>query len=266
MPRPDLKQLLSRPASGQETTLGAFVFSPDADISAVYAHAGFDFVIIDLEHGANDIRSTIAHIRACHAHQIAPIARLGVTNFPDAGRLLDAGIDGFMLPHVGLAGYGSDQVMRAMRYAPEGSRPTCTGVPSAGFGLTTFSEAAARANSTVVTLGLIEDASVVADLDRVLDGVELDCVIPGPADLATSLGCHGQLRHPDVLAATRTIQQGARARNIAVGQYINDPAEIADDAADPIGVYVYSIDYKALAKHLKAVETEARTIRRRHRG
>jgi len=259
MKQVSLKELIKTPRSGK-TVLGAFVFSPDPDISAVYAHAGFDFVIIDLEHGANDIRSAIGHIRACQATGIRPIIRPGVANFHDAGRLLDAGVAGFMLPHYGMPAYGSSELVRNMYYAPKGTRPTCTGVPAAGFGLTTFADVAADSNESVVSIGLIEDAQVVRDIDSILDDVAVDSLMPGPADLATSMGLHGQLRHPDILAAIDRIKSAAKRRKIPMGVYINDPKEIESSDPENIAFYVYSIDYKSMAAHLRSVQTTANEI------
>lgn len=257
-----LKMQFGRNREAGIPTLGAFVFSPDPDISLVYAHAGFHFVIIDMEHGANDVRSAIGHVRASQAGGIVPIVRLGVANFHDAGRLLDAGAAGFMLPHYGHPTYGANEVVRAMRYAPQGARPTCTGVPMAGFGLKPFAEAAAQSDSDVISIGLIEDAQVVEDIDNVLDSLSVDCLMPGPADLATSMGLHGELRHPEVLAAVDKIAAAAKRRGIAHGRYINDPSDIQAETAKDTAFYVYSIDYKSFAKHLKQVETEAREIYR----
>ncbi len=259
----NLKELMQLAPKSGKTVLGAFIFSPDPDISAVFAYSGFDFVIIDMEHGANDVRSVIGHIRSCQATGIKPIVRLGVANFPDAGRLLDAGAAGFMLPHYGMQAYGVDDVVRAMRYAPMGTRPTCTGVPAAGFGLTPFAQVAESSNKSVLSMGLIEDAVVVEKIDSILEEVSVDCLMPGPADLATSMGLHGQLRHPEVLAAIEKIKGAAHKRKIPIGIYINDPEEI--QGGDPAGVafYVYSIDYKAMAKHLNEVQAKARDIYRR---
>jgi 2-keto-3-deoxy-L-rhamnonate aldolase RhmA len=111
-------------------------------------------------------------------------------------------------------------------------------------------------------MGLIEDASVVETIDAVLDQAKVDCLMPGPADLATSLGLHGQLRHPTVLAAIEKIKTSALRRNIPLGLYINDPVEVQTQDPTSIGFYVYSIDYKALAKHLNEVALEARKIYR----
>ncbi|CAN5475067.1 staphyloferrin B biosynthesis citrate synthase SbnG [soil metagenome] len=255
-----LGELLRTRQGTSATTLGAFVFSNDSNISSIYGAAGFDFVVIDTEHGLNDVQSVQAHTRACHAAGITAIVRLGVANFPDAPRLLDSGVDGFMLPHCGLAGYGVESVLDSMRYFPKGNRPTCTGVPAARFGIGSFAEYAERANRDVLSIGLIEDASVVDNLDAVLDSSGVDWLMPGPGDLAASMGKHGQLTHPDVIAAVDKIVAGAVARNTPVGMYVNDSAEIQTWSGREIDFFVHAIDYKTLARHLHDVERACRRI------
>ncbi|CAN5325330.1 staphyloferrin B biosynthesis citrate synthase SbnG [soil metagenome] len=259
-PDRNLGELLRSRKSQSATTLGAFVFSSDANISAIYGAAGFDFVVIDTEHGLNDVQSVQAHTRACHAAGITAIVRLGVANFPDAPRLLDSGVDGFMIPHCGLDGYGVESVLESMRYFPLGNRPTCTGVPAAKFGIGSFAEYAERANRDVLSIGLIEDISVVQKLDAVLDASAVDWLMPGPGDLAASMGKHGQLTHPDVMAAVGKIIDGAVKRQTPVGMYINEPKEIETWAGQAIDFFVHAIDYKTLARHLNDVEKACRRI------
>jgi 2-keto-3-deoxy-L-rhamnonate aldolase RhmA len=237
--------------------LGGFVFSGDPDIPQIYAECGFDFVIIDTEHGLNDLRSVHAHLRSCAAAGIHAIVRLGVANFPDAPRLLDAGAEGFMIPHLG-HGAGTKELLQSMKYWPEGSRPTCTGVQMAGYGLRSFAECVERSNRDILSIGLIEDRECVESIDRVLDESGVDWIMPGPADLASSLGLHGKLTHPNVRAATETVIAEAKRKDIAVGIYVNDPAEIAAWLDKGIGFFVYSIDYRVFANALRAVATACR--------
>lgn len=256
MPAPS--QTLKEKLNAGSCLLGSFVFSPDPGIPEVYAEAGFDFVIIDMEHALNDVRSVLAHLRSCAASGIGAVVRLGNATLADAPRLLDAGAEGIMLPHLGLPGSGAKEVLSSLRYWPSGTRPTCTGVPAAGFGLADFAATVARSNRDILSIGLIEDRECVEAIDEVLAGAGVDWVMPGPADLATSLGVHGQLRHPTVTAAVETSIAAARRRDIPVGVYINDPAEIAAWSGKGVRFFVHSIDYKILAKTLRATALDCR--------
>ena len=240
--------------------LGGFVFSTDPNISQIYAEAGFHFVVVDTEHALNDLQSVSGHIRACAAGGIHCIVRLGAGNFADAARLLDAGAEGMMLPHVGLPGSGTDEVLRSLRYAPEGTRGTCTGVRVAGYGLSDFAASASASNRAVLSIGLVEDMACVQSIDQVLERTAVDWIMPGPGDLATSLGVHGQLQHPDVNTAVETVISAATRRKVPVGMYINHPSEVARWHSKGVRFFIHSIDYKILANALKGTTETLRHL------
>jgi len=240
--------------------LGGFVFSTDPGIAEIYAQAGFDFVVIDLEHALNDLRSVQAHLRACAAAGIEAVVRLGSGSLADAPRLLDAGAQGVMLPHVGMPGAASDELLRSLRYAPMGSRPTCTGVQAAGYGLADFAAAAERANREVLAIGLIEDAECVERVGELLARSRLDWVMPGPGDLAMSLGVPGQLTHPRVQQAVQKVLEAAQRHGVPAGMYVNDPSEVPAWRQRGVRFVVYSIDYKVLARSLQQAAAACRAV------
>lgn len=252
--------LKHRIAASPVPLIGGFVFSTDPGICEVYAEAGFDFVVVDMEHGLNDVRTVFGHLRSCAASRICAVIRLGVGNFPDVARLLDSGAEGFMFPHLGLPGYGGEAAIQAMRYPPVGNRPSCTGVQSAGYGLASFRETVDRANRDVVAIGLVEDRACVDDIDNVLDRSGVDWIMPGPGDLASSYGVHGQLRAPVVREATARVADAAARRDIPVGMYITDASEIAAGAEMNAKFYVYSLDYKILGSALRDTIRSCRGI------
>jgi len=237
--------------SAKRPLLGGFIFSSDSNISELYAEAGYDFVIIDTEHALNDLRIVQTHVRACAAAGIHALVRLGAANYADASRLLDAGVEGLMIPHLGHDAR-ADGVVQAMKYWPEGVRATCTGVQIAGYGQRNFAQAAALSNKNVVAIGLIEDQACVERIEQVLEDSKVDWIMPGPADLASSYGLHGQLMHSTVQDAVVRIIVAAQARKIKVGVYINDLSEIDQWKSQQIDFFVHAIDYKILGKALRA--------------
>ncbi|MGD9805977.1 MAG: HpcH/HpaI aldolase/citrate lyase family protein [Hyphomicrobiaceae bacterium] len=244
-----------------EKLLGGFVFSTDPNITAIYAAAGFDFVIVDLEHTMNDTQVVAAHLRAAKAAGIEVLVRIGRPQIHDVPRILDAGCHGLMLPHLGLPAYGANEALSAMRYAPEGDRPTCTGTPAAGFGLSPFADYAKRSNEEAVAIGLVEDKACVETIDTVLSGGAIDCVMPGPADLSVSYGVHGQFKHPRVLEAVETVLASARRNRVAAGLYVSDASEIPDGLARGFSVFVLSIDYKLLGVTLQSAVARMNELR-----
>lgn len=246
----------------QEFLLGSFVFSTDSSITEVYASAGFDFVIVDMEHGLNDLQSAVSHLRAARASGIAALVRVGPASLGDVPRLLDAGCEGIMIPHFGLAGSGATEALQATRYFPVGSRPTCTGVSAAGFGIANFAEYVERANDEIVTIGLVEDHECVNEIDQILARKQVNWVMPGPGDLATSLQVPGELRHPKVEAAVGRVFSEAQRSKTPVGMYINHPSEIERWRAKGARFFVLSIDLKWLGLSLKAAADVCRSASR----
>lgn len=242
----------------KEFLLGSFVFSTDSSIPEIYAAAGFDFVIIDTEHGLNDVQTAVAHLRSARAAGIDAVIRIGAANLGDVPRLLDAGCEGIMFPHFGLPGSGSTDALKATRYAPLGSRPTCTGVSVAGFGIADFASYVERANRDILTIGLVEDRECVDHIHTILGRKEVEWVMPGPGDLATSLGVPGQLLHPQVERAVNRVFSAANDSKTPVGMYINDPREITPWRAKGARFFVLSIDLKWLGLSLKAAADACR--------
>jgi len=243
---PTLKQRIRE----QDLLLGGFVFSVDASMPEIYASAGFDFIIIDTEHGLCDLTAAVNHIRAAKAAGIHAAVRVGPADLHNIPRLLDAGCEACFIPHLGHHD-SSREALRSMRYHPMGERPTCTGVSAANYGLADFGGVVSASNRDVLSVGMVEDRECVDAIDEILARKEVDWLMPGPADLSSSLGVHGQVRHPTVLAAVDKILASARKHDIPVGMYVNTPQELPEWKAKGAKFIILSIDLKWLAISLK---------------
>jgi 2-keto-3-deoxy-L-rhamnonate aldolase RhmA len=224
------------------------------------AGAGFDVVLVDTEHAALAVADVLAHIRAAHAAGISAWVRVGRYDSADVGRLLDAGAQGIVFPHYGLRPEARE-VISTLRYAPRGDRPTCTGTRGTAYGNSDFAAYARRADADLLAVGLIEDAEVVEKVDQALRDAPLQAVMPGGAgDLASSLGVHGQGRHPRVLSAIRRVVTAARTRpELAVGVYVSDVDSLDEMVALGADFYMFSIDYKILARAFRDVHSAWRS-------
>ena len=239
-----LRDLLRR----NEVAFGSFVFSPDPASTEAAAGADFDFVILDTEHAVLAPTDVLAHMRAAEARGITAVVRLDEPDPHKAARYLDCGAQGIVIPHLGLDLERTRAVVRALRYAPQGSRPTCTGVRGADYGLRDFGTYARESNASALAIGLVEDREAVERIERLLEEVEVDAVMPGPADLSTSYGVAGQMQHPEVLRAVqRVLEAASRRGGVAVCTYVTAPEEVPRWRELGVGFFVYSIDYKLLA-------------------
>lgn len=239
--------------------VGSFVFSPDPAHTEIIGKAGLDYVMIDLEHAYLDASDVVAHVRAAHAVGISPFARVRHNDAADVGRLLDAGVQGIMFPHLGLHPAETTAALEALRYAPRGSRPTCSGVKAAGYGVDSFAEYADASNRDVLAVGLIEDEEVVERVDEVLDEYPVDVVIPGSGDLATSLGLHGQHEHPRVLESLERVIEAVRAKpTVKIGMYLVEPRSAERWRELGVDFFLMSIDYRVLSRAYTAAVEELR--------
>lgn len=229
------------------TPIGTFIFSHDAAVVETVGRAGFDFALIDMEHTALEMRDVEAHIRAAAAVDIAALVR--VPNFDGVviSRVLDSGADGIVFPHFGRDREASRLFAENLRYAPNGHRPSCTGVRSAGYGLAPFAEYVRHADASVLGIGLIEDVEVIPHLDAIFAASRIDAIMPGPGDLATALGLHGQPTHPRVKTAIDEIVRAARRAGLRCGMYLNSVDEAHEWVAAGADFLIYLMDSKVLA-------------------
>ena len=105
---------------------------------------------------------------------------------------------------------------------------------------------------------MVEDRSCVERIEQVLQESQVDWIMPGPADLASSYGLHGQLTHPTIQEAVSRIIVAAQARQIKVGVYVNELSEIDAWKSRQIDFFVHAIDYKILGKALRAAALDFR--------
>lgn len=233
--------------SGQPA-LGTFIFSTDPASVEIAGHAGYDFVTIDLEHAPLGIEQAAGHIRAAAGAGITALVRVPSGNDPIIGKLLDTGAHGIMLAHFGKDAAATRAFDKVLRYSPSGERPSCTGVRAAGYALTNYAEYVKHANADVIGIGLVEDVEVIPQLDALLKEVRIDAVMPGPGDLSTSMGLHGNPTHPRVKEAVGQVIASARRAGLRVGMYLNSPGEINDWKALKLDFYIYLFDTKLLAR------------------
>lgn len=231
---------------------GTFIFSSDAAMSEIAGHAGFDFVIVDREHTALSWGHVLDHCRAAAAAGISVLVRVRSPDKDEITHALDLGAEGVVIPHFGVDREKSLACVRASRFAPQGERGTCTGTRPAKFSLARFADVVEQSNSNALVVAQIEDAEVVPGLDDLLAEARLDAVMPGLADLSTSLGFPGQFSHPEVLAATEQVFGSVERAGLPVGLYIANPAELPRWAGRNAGFYVYAIDYKVVAEGYRA--------------
>jgi 4-hydroxy-2-oxoheptanedioate aldolase len=196
-----------------EVTYGAWLSVASPTLAEIMAGTGYDWVLIDTEHGAFSIESLLAALMAFNGSPTVPIVRVAWNDPVRIKQVLDIGADGILVPMVSSV-VEARAAVAACKYPPEGNR---------GFGPKRASDYGrsidayvAQANDSVVVIIQIEHVDAVARIDDILDVPGIDVVCIGPTDLSGSAGVLRQFGHPTVQKALDTIVARSRARNLPV--------------------------------------------------
>jgi 4-hydroxy-2-oxoheptanedioate aldolase len=206
-----LKELLS----AGRTAVGTIVQLPSAPVVEVIAQAGFDWLLIDMEHGPIDVERLQAMIRATGATSMTPTVRVASNLDWLTKRALDVGALGVMMPGVNSAEEALAAV-RSVRYPPQGNRGFGPTFAALRWGLSGAAYAR-QANDEVMAIVQIEHVDAVARIDEILAVPGLDLALIGPYDLSGSMGLLGQLEHPEIQAAIERVLRAAQRTNVPVG-------------------------------------------------
>lgn len=244
---------------GRDVLYGLWVALASPHVAELCAGAGYDWVLIDAEHGPNDIPLIAAQL-AASAHQSAhKVVRLPVGEAWLIKQALDIGAQTLLIPMVDTP----EQAMaaaKACRYPPHGIRGMGAGLGRAtDFGR--VSDYVTSANVQVCLIVQIESRLAMNNLDAIATTEGVDALLIGPADLAADLGFPGRADAPEVYAAVENIIARTVALNKPIGIMTTDPVMI--DLARKAGARFIATQsdvgllVAAAANHLRMVKGEA---------
>jgi 4-hydroxy-2-oxoheptanedioate aldolase len=196
---------------------GPFMKTGDAAFVECAGHAGFDFVILDMEHGPVDFFNLQNLIRGAEASGILPVVRTYDSSETAVGKALDLGAKGVQVPQIQSV-EEAKAVVKAARYFPKGERGVCRFVRAAAYSSTPRNVYFEQANEALVILQ-VEGKQVLNKLDEILTVEGLDVLFIGTYDLSQSLGVPGQVSHPSVVDAIRRIAEQAKQAGAVTGVF-----------------------------------------------
>ena len=174
------------------------------EIARAMKTAGFDFLFIDLEHGATSVETAYAISVAALDAGIAPFVRVPHMELKLGTRCLDAGALGIVVPHVDTP-EEARAIADAFRFAPLGHRSIGGGYPQFGFAAVPAKEAVAALNDATVVVAMVETPRAVENAEKIAAVPGIDALLMGTNDLCLEMGIPGQLDHPRVAAAIDTV-------------------------------------------------------------
>lgn len=245
MPLNQFKRAL---AAGQ-TQIGLFLGLANAYTAEIVAGTGFDWLLIDGEHGPNDLRSIIEQLQALAPYPVRPVVRTVDHDVARIKQLLDGGVQTLMVPMVESAS-DAEKLVRAMRYPPHGMRGVGTAMARAARwnGVEGYF---AHADEEMCLIVQIESMAGLVGLDDILCVEGVDGVFIGPSDLAASMGYLGNPGHPEVKAAVEGAILKIAAAGKSAGVFSADP--VAAEAYRQIGANFLLVGVDALLLRNSAV-------------
>ena len=202
---------LKRALAQGRRVCGVLVDVLSEDLVELFGHVGFDFAVLDAQHGGVDAEQARGLLRAAELTGLATLVRVPRNDAAEILRYLDAGAGGIIVPNVA-SGADVAAAVSAMKYPPEGRRGAAGRSRAAGYGLTQSpAEWFAGANAEVLFMPLVEDPEALDHLSGICAAPGVDAVLAGPGDLSLAMDVPGGLRDPRVQAAVERIRAAAAA-------------------------------------------------------
>ena len=217
-------------ALNRELLTGTFLNLGSSLTVEMAGQSGFDWLLLDVEHGAGDQQALVYQMQAATATPAAPFVRIENNDPPRFKRVLDIGASGVMAPYVSSV-QEAERAVSSMRYPPRGIRGVAKLNRGAEFGVA-FDEYFERSHELLTTVVQIETVEALNAIDAIaaVDGV--DVLFIGPLDLSVNMGIAQQFNHPDFLAARKKVAQAAKNAGKAAGILLLSADQVADTVAD----------------------------------
>lgn len=209
-----------------ETLYGLFLDLASPFAAELCARAGYDWLLIDLEHGGATEADLVGLIQATELGGAAPLVRPQSGERLRIGRALDLGAAGIMVPRLEAAAEATEAVT-FLRYPPAGVRGVALRARGARLG-TVPHDAVATIHEGIVGIVQIESAGALREANAIAAIEGVDVLFVGPADLTHSLGIPGQFGSDEYVAALDTVVAACRAHGKSAGILVYDPVLVPD--------------------------------------
>ena len=248
-------QLKSRLSKG-DLTIGSWITLGHPSIAEIMASAGFDWLVLDMEHSVLELSEIQTLIQVLDGKQCPSIVRL-TSNHPDQiKRVMDAGATGVMVPMVKSA-EDARAAVQSVYYPPRGQRGV--GLARAqGYG-SSFQKYRSWLEENAVIVAMIEHVDAVNSIDEILAVDGIDAYIIGPYDLSGSMGRPGDLNHPDVQSSIARVLEAGHRSGKPGGIHVIEPDqdELQRRIAAGFNFLGYGLDIRILdsvcRSHMKTI-------------
>lgn len=209
-----------------ERVLGCWTTLGHPQIAEILALAGFDFLLLDQEHGVGDPSALVGLLQAISATATTSVVRIPSNDPVYLKRVLDMGVEAVMIPNIESAEEARAAVA-ACRYPPRGRRGSAIGSARASnYGMA--ANYRTEADDNILVIGQIESARAVDAIDEIAAVEGMDVLFIGPHDLSGTVGHLGDLKHPEVAALIARAEAGIKRAGKPMGTVPHPGASWAD--------------------------------------
>ena len=242
----------------KQLTIGSWMSLGYPAIAEIMAKAGFEWLVIDMEHSAISVDQCQELVRIVDLCGISPLVRIGANDTLLIKRAMDAGSHGVIVPSVN-SREDAERAVSAVKYPPHGTRGV--GLSRAqGYG-ESFNEYKKWVEEESTIIVQIEHIKAVENLKQILTVEGIDGFIVGPYDLSGSLGIPGDFEDKKMHEALAEIKKVAVEVNISAGYHVVPPQPelAADKIKEGYSFIAYSVDFLFIGESCRSGIKEIRS-------
>ncbi|MCL1465240.1 HpcH/HpaI aldolase family protein [Argonema galeatum] len=242
---------LKRKLKQGETVLGTFINCPYPAFMEICGYAGFDFAVIDMEHGA--LHTLVAEdlCRAADCVGIAPVVRVRKNDAPQIQRALDIGSAGVQVPQIETK-EDAQAVVRGAKYSPLGDRGLSFNT-RAGLYTAAGTQITDKLNEESLVVVHVEGRRGVENIEDIVSVPHIDVIFLGPYDLSQSLGIPGQVRDPRVIELMQKCVTIIRNAGKAAGTFADNPEVAKQWIASGVQYVALGVDVAIFLRSCQAL-------------
>jgi 2-dehydro-3-deoxyglucarate aldolase/4-hydroxy-2-oxoheptanedioate aldolase len=238
MQRSTLRQRLKN----GETVIGTMVQEIRTPaIAQILKQVGFDFLMLDMEHGAFNLETAAEIIRVARLAEIPPLVRVAGPQYELIARILDQGALGVMLPRVERRAE-VELLVQSIKYPPLGKRGMSSDAPHSGYRFKPLAEFVELNNEDTIAIAQIERKAAIENIDEILSVPDVDVALVGPEDLSVSLGLQEGDLQARLTRAIETMMAAARRHRVVSAIHMGDVERLQDWLRKGMSMVMYSSD------------------------
>lgn len=228
-----------------QPVIGTWSIISSPIVVEILALSGFDFLILDMEHGVYDQSALDACIRACESAGCSPIVRVPGINPSAVQWALDMGAHGIVVPQVSDAASAAMAVAMT-KFAPAGTRGYNPFTRAAEYAAPSSNQVGKLRNDFGLTSVIVENQIALNALDEILKIDDLDMIYVGVYDLSVALGCEGDTQHPVIRHVLEQTIASVRSAGKIAGLMVRSKEDVMNSIKLGARFLVYSVDTSIL--------------------